>query len=515
MQSQIEYMVLLVINCDQLERLNGIVCEFSPFLSATLRLVPDTQASDRNSGRWFKFALAPIWTGNPELGISGISLELRDNQHGSVEVRYLVKDSEAAFAILLRDVEVDQRVLSLRVQCRRQMLTGTQSQQGLFPECFKGGIDLTDLKVEDIGVFEPEQHQNLFFENIKFYAQTLLKADAIEVRLLEKDGVLTPLYNYGMTVAAAERPLFGHLNWNSITGYVAFWSCSYLCVDPESDPLYLEGIQNARSAMTVPIVRDEKTIGTLNVERVSQERYAYADLKLLELFANAIATGLNQLEILDVQRQLAADDAFRLYNEEISLAVDAVLLNTLHALECSGDRDTAVDEILRNTLTAARSLRNSLRECDRRLSEKNKVEHMKFRQRSAEKVLLYQRFLVVDGDEKVRRSAHQLLGPLGGIVETAITGKEAVMMVKSLEHGCSYDAIICAKHLSDVNFLQLMLELQTLVNPLPFVVAFDYRAYDRSSLIVKARMAGLKPGATTLVPFRLQNLLNAIDAAKK
>jgi len=194
--------------------------------------------------------------------------------------------------------------------------------------------------------------------------------------------------------------------------------------------------------------------------------------------------------------------------------LDTVLLNTLHALECLGDRESAAESMLRCTLTTVRSLRNSLRDCERRLCGENTADKTTGRTQLSDKVVRDQRILVVDGDEDVRRSARRLLGPLGAIVETATTAKEAVLMVKHLECGCAYDAVIAAKHLPDSDCLQLMLELQSLVNPLPFVVSRPFHVYEPSNLIVKARMVGLKPGATTFVPFRLPQLLHAIEAAK-
>jgi GAF domain-containing protein len=54
----------------------------------------------------------------------------------------------------------------------------------------------------------------------------------------------------------------------SRTGYrvVAATGKSYICPNVQQDPLYREGLENAASALTVPLMLDERIMGTLNIE---------------------------------------------------------------------------------------------------------------------------------------------------------------------------------------------------------------------------------------------------------
>src|SRR5207249_168515 len=57
------------------------------------------------------------------------------------------------------------------------------------------------------------------------------------------------------------------------------------------------------------------------------------------------------------------------------------------------------------------------------------------------------RVLVVDNDERVRRSAHSLLGRFGCTVETASTAKEALTMARL----STYDAVLADIRLPDMS----------------------------------------------------------------
>ena len=50
----------------------------------------------------------------------------------------------------------------------------------------------------------------------------------------------------------------GPITGNGVTGFVAATGKSYLCEDTREDPLYLEGAQNARSSLTVPVMLHDR-----------------------------------------------------------------------------------------------------------------------------------------------------------------------------------------------------------------------------------------------------------------
>jgi CheY-like chemotaxis protein len=114
------------------------------------------------------------------------------------------------------------------------------------------------------------------------------------------------------------------------------------------------------------------------------------------------------------------------------------------------------------------------------------------------------RVLVADNDERVRRSAHSLLGRFGCVVETARDGQEALTMARL----CSYDAILVDIRLPDVTGYEIFRRLRA-VRPHAQVILMTGYGYDPSHAIVKARQEGLR--FVLYKPFRVDQLLDALQ----
>ena len=119
------------------------------------------------------------------------------------------------------------------------------------------------------------------------------------------------------------------------------------------------------------------------------------------------------------------------------------------------------------------------------------------------------RVLFVDADGSVRGAAHALLDRYAVTVETAHDGAEALCMVRAMS-GLPYDVIIADIRLPDMNGYELMLKLQEVVDPAPLVLMTGF-GYDPGHSIVNARKAGLPAWAVLYKPFRLDQLLSAVE----
>jgi CheY-like chemotaxis protein len=120
--------------------------------------------------------------------------------------------------------------------------------------------------------------------------------------------------------------------------------------------------------------------------------------------------------------------------------------------------------------------------------------------------------LVIDADEQVRTSAHCLLERAGCVVETAHEGHEAILMVQSCKTTeTPYDAIIADIRLPDIGGYDLLIQLKQLVEDPPLILMTGF-GYDPGHSIVKARQAGLRANAVLFKPFRLDQLLEIVQA---
>ena len=82
-------------------------------------------------------------------------------------------------------------------------------------------------------------------------------------------------------------------------------------------------------------------------------------------------------------------------------------------------------------------------------------------------------------------------------------------MVRSLLES-AYDVIIADIRLPDMNGYELMLKLQEIIDPVPLVLMTGF-GYDPGHSIVNARKAGLPAYAVLYKPFRLDQLLSAVE----
>jgi CheY-like chemotaxis protein len=117
------------------------------------------------------------------------------------------------------------------------------------------------------------------------------------------------------------------------------------------------------------------------------------------------------------------------------------------------------------------------------------------------------RVLVVDNDERVRRSAHSILGRLGCVVETARDGREALTMAKL----STYDAMLADIRLPDLSGYDVYRALRQ-AQPAANVILMTGYGYDATHSIVKARQDGLTH--VLYKPFRVDQLLTALRDRK-
>ncbi|HJT77026.1 MAG TPA: response regulator, partial [Gemmataceae bacterium] len=115
------------------------------------------------------------------------------------------------------------------------------------------------------------------------------------------------------------------------------------------------------------------------------------------------------------------------------------------------------------------------------------------------------RVLVADSDERVRRSAHGLLGRWGCVVETARDGREALTMARL----GAYDAVLADIRLPDLSGYDAYRKLRE-AQPAARVILMTGYGYDPSHAIVKARQDGLR--FVLYKPFRVDQLLTALES---
>lgn len=381
-------------------------------------------------------------------------------------------------------------------------------QQQKLAAIHQAGRELADLRPSEIYMMEVDERIDLLKENIRHYLSDLLNFEVIEIRLLEHaSGNLMPLLSVGIDQQAADRQLYAHPQGNGITGYVAASGMSYICHDVINDPLFIPGLVNARSSLTVPLILHDQVLGTINVESPEPAAFNESDLQFLEIFARDVAFALNTLELLVAQKANTAQQSCDAIHSAVAMPVDEILNDAVNVMEGYIGHSPEVMDRLRRILHNTRDIKQTIQQIGQRMTPLEAVPAGV--QSPQHAILRGKRILVVDADNQVREDAHQLLERYGCVVETAQKGDEAVLMIRSSGGAGSYDVIISDIKLPDYSGYQLMLRLGAIMDRVPMVLMTGF-GYDPGHSIVKARQNGLHPKGILFKPFRLDQLIDVV-----
>ena len=382
-------------------------------------------------------------------------------------------------------------------------------QQQKLAAIHRAGRELADLRPTEIFQMGVDERIELLKDNIRHYLNDLLNFEVIEIRLLEQaSGHLVPLLSVGIDQEAADRQLYAHPQGNGITGYAASSGTSYLCYDVINDPLFIPGVANSRSSLTVPLILNDQVLGTINVESPEVAAFNKSDLQFLEIFARDISYALNTLELLVAQKADTAQQSCNAIHSAVAMPVDEILNDAVNVMEdYIGHAPEMVDRI-RRILKNARDIKQTIQQIGQRLTP---LEAVPPGIASDDHAMLHgKRILVVDEDGTVREDAHRLLERYGCIVETAQRGDQAVLMVRDGDQNKNqYDVIISDIRLPEYSGFQLMMRLKKVIDPVPMILMTGF-GYDPGHSIVNARQNGLHPKAQLFKPFRLDQLIDVV-----
>ncbi len=394
------------------------------------------------------------------------------------------------------------RVIELIALCRD--VSAEVSRQQKLDRLHQAGRELAALNAEQLEDMEMEERVALLKHNIRSLTHDLLQYDVVEVRLLDPaTGKLEPLLAEGMTPEAASRELYARTEGNGVTGYVAATGKSYICTDTANDPHYIEGAKGARSSITVALTWGDKIIGTFNVESPQEGGFGEEDLQFAEIFCRELANALHTLELLLVEKRAATTRSIEAIDRQCALPVDEILTAATSILDRWIGHEPEMADKLKKIIVNARSIKQGIRKVGEDLAPA--IMPLPFQSSEAPGRLRGKRVLVVDNDDRVRRSAHDILGRMGCVVETARDGKEAQTLAKS----SPYDAMLADIRLPDVSGYDVYRALRE-AQPGTRVILMTGFGYDPTHSLVKARQEGLR--FVLYKPFRVEQLVAALES---
>lgn len=421
-----------------------------------------------------------------------------------------LKDDSNYYELLISPILDDKNNLTQLIAVIRDV-TSEMVQNQKLEAIHLAGIELANLTPQEIFQMEVPQRIDLLKANILHYTQEVLNFDFFEIRLIDnKTGLLEPLLSVGINSERAQQPLYASTEGQGVTGFVAATGRSYICDDTTKDSIYLDGLIGAGSCLVVPLIVHDHVIGTINVESPETSAFSHSDLQFLEIFSRDIASSLNTLELLEAQSANAAQQSVEAIHSAVALPIDDILNETVWVLEKYMGHDQEVENRLRSILKNARDVKQMIHRVGEKMAPSAAVPECL--QTPCRPNLHGRRILVIDSDDEVRESAHRLLDKYGCIVETAHTGKEAILMIRNSDDEHQYDTVISDIRLPDLTGYELLVSLKDVMkleNP-PLILMTGF-GYDPGHTVVKARKAGLRENAVLYKPFRLDQLLDTVE----
>ncbi len=250
----------------------------------------------------------------------------------------------------------------------------------------------------------------------------------------------------------------------------------------------------------MPLIFQDKVIGTFNVESPRPDAFGEADLQFAELFSHEIAAALHTLELLQAEKSSTASQSVEAINREVALPVDDILASATSILERYIGHDPEMADKIRKIIVGARAIKQCIQKVGEDIAPARPTGTVK---EAAPPALKGVRVLVADNDDRVRRSAHGLLGRWGCVVETARDGQEALTMARL----GSYDAILADIRLPDISGYEVYRRLRE-AQPQARVILMTGYGYDPTHALVQARQDGLRH--VLFKPFRVDQLRDAL-----
>ena len=363
----------------------------------------------------------------------------------------------------------------------------------------KAGGELVRLDADVIASMTVEQRIRLIQDKIIRYAQEMLHFDHFLVRLLnQQSNQLEVLFGYNIS-AAEPAELFANSQNNGISGYVAATGRSYICNDPQNDPHYLPGIDDARSSLTIPLRLHDKVIGILNVESHLQTAFNEDDRQVAEIFGRHIAIALNILDLLVVERYKTTGQAADNLCRELSQPLSKIMTQVSLLMEDYIGHDDLRSR-LQQLIDSAAEIRQALK--DTQAGPKGIFGARVASDQHPE--LVDKHFLVVDDEPLICQTIADVVRRCQCTVDTAADGREALALIARQK----YHLVISDIKLPHANGYHIFAAAQAQNVPVLLMTGFGY---DPNHAIVRANREGLS--GVLYKPFKADQLLQKIVQA--
>jgi CheY-like chemotaxis protein len=381
--------------------------------------------------------------------------------------------------------------------------TGTRRLQQKIDAIDKAGRELVRLEADAMSRMNVAERLKLLEEKIISFTRDLMHFDHFAIRLLDrKSRKLEMVISVGLPPEAVNIEFYAEPEGNGISGYVAATGRSYICPDVDRDPRYVQGLDHAKSSLTVPLRLHDKVIGIFNIESRQRAAFNEDDRQFAEIFGRYVAIALNILDLMVVERAGTA--------HKVADDVTAEVAGPLN--DISSDAGALMDDYighddlrhkLQQIIDNVASIRKSLKQA---AEGPNTILGAGEVKGAEDPILRDARVLVADDEPNIRTTISDVLRKYHAIVTTAASGAEAI---KHLEQS-DFDLVVSDIKMPDKTGYDVFAATRRKSQTLPVILMTGF-GYDPNHCIVRASQEGLQ--AVLFKPFKVDQLLAEVRKA--
>jgi CheY-like chemotaxis protein len=389
-------------------------------------------------------------------------------------------------------------------------VTTSQLLQSKIEAIDAAGADLLRIEPASINKMNMAERLKMLEQKIVRAVHQVLSFDNFEIRLLDREsGQLELVIAENISPLKIGEVLYSRPEGNGISGHVASTGRSFICDDVQAEPMYREGLENAASSLTVPLMLHDRVIGTFNIE--SRERNAFTDndRRLAEIFGRYIAAALNILDLLVVERFTTNEQVAENVVTELSIPLGN-LITQATTLRDANRHNEATRSSAEQMLQTISKLRERLESCTagpRTILGAEQELH----RHEPDPLLMGKRILVADDEPAIRETLHELLTQKGSVVTVCPSGVETIEVLENSRNSQQrFDLVLSDIKMPDRNGYEVYRTAKSIDPETPVILMTGF-GYDPHHCIVRASQEGLQ--SFLFKPFKATQLMDVLKKA--
>ncbi len=447
----------------------------------------------RSIGRFYEIVVSPV-VGPEGVGLFASPGEGEAREAGGAQPPIVPLGTAPAVVAVVRDVTSQERL--------RRKLAAID----------RAGNELVHLEAETVKRMHVSERLRLLETKVIRFAHDLLSFDHFTIRLLNPEtNELELLMSSGLSEKACAIKLYATEAGNGISGLVAATGRPYVCPDSSRDPLYVYGLEQPGSALTVPLKLFDKVIGVFNVESEKTNAFNDTDRQFAEIFGHYIAMAVHILNLLVVERYTTSMTATGTVQGELSEPLNDLTAEAEALKDQALDPEMArhVERILHDVDSIRRRVKNVARGPQTLLGIDEAIERSEI-----DPVLAQKRILVADNEPLVRETIREVLARRGCSVTVCDDGASATKLLLQwqLSHDVDqgFDLIISDINLGDKTGYEIFAAVRGASASVPVILMTGF-GYDPHHSIVRASQEGLQ--CVLFKPFQVEKLMEETKKA--